>query len=124
MVKSAFGSHASERRGPGFRTSTRAFQVAEDIIPIGELKANMSEVVRGLEKRARPLVVTLNGKAAAVVMAPREYDRLVYRDRVRAAIDEGLADIEAGRVYDGEQVFAELLGSRQPSPARRKRRPR
>ena len=31
-------------------------------------------------------------------------------------IDAGLEDIEAGRVYDGEEVFAELLGEEEPRP--------
>ena len=41
-----------------------------------------------------------------------------YREK-RAAllrdIDAGLADIEAGRVYDGEEVFAELLREKEPA---------
>jgi hypothetical protein len=28
-------------------------------------------------------------------------------------IDAGWADVEAGRVHDGEEVFAELLGERE-----------
>jgi predicted transcriptional regulator len=31
-------------------------------------------------------------------------------------IDAGLADLEAGRVHDGEEVFAELLGEEEPRP--------
>lgn len=31
-------------------------------------------------------------------------------------IDAGLADLEAGRVYDGEEVFSELLGEEEPQP--------
>jgi putative addiction module CopG family antidote len=56
--------------------------------------------------------------------SPSDYVRsLVRADRAyqekRAAllrdIDAGLADIEAGRVYDGEEVFAELLGEKEPA---------
>jgi prevent-host-death family protein len=109
MVKVVYGSKASEREGPTYRAESRTFQTAEDIIPIAELKANMSEIVRGLGDRPRPLVVTLNGKPAAVVMSPREYDLLSYQSRFVEAVNEGLADTEAGRTYDGEQVVAELL---------------
>ena len=42
-----------------------------------------------------------------------------YREK-RAAllrdIEAGLADVEAGRVYDGEEVFAELLREKEPQP--------
>jgi putative addiction module CopG family antidote len=56
--------------------------------------------------------------------SPSDYVRsLVRADRAyqekRAAllrdIDAGLADIEAGRVHDGEEVFAELLGEKEPA---------
>jgi len=121
MVKVVYGSKASEREGPTYRAESRTFQTAEDIIPIAELKANMSEIVRGLDERPRPLVVTLNGKPAAVVMSPREYDLLFYRSRFVEAVSEGLADAEAGRTYDGEQVFTELmseLGRKKPRRVR------
>jgi prevent-host-death family protein len=107
MSKKAFTPRAAEPQStyvPGSRT----FQVAEDIIPIAELKAKLSEVVRGLHARPRPIVVTLNGKPAAVVMSPREYDRLTYHARVVAAVNEGLADVEAGRTYPVDQVIREL----------------
>src|ERR1043165_6039015 len=105
----AAGSRTGEAAGPAYRSAARAFQTAEDIIPIAELKANMSEIVRGLDERPRPLVVTLNGKPAAVVMSPREYDQLSYRARFLEAVSEGLADVQAGRTVDGEQAVSELL---------------
>src|SRR3954470_19040177 len=118
MAKAVYGSRASEpyasraaeAAGPRYRAESQAFQTAEDIIPIAELKANMSEIVRGLDDRPRPLVVTLNGKPAAVVMSPREYDLLSYQSRFLEAVNEGLADVEAGRTVDAEDAFAELIG--------------
>lgn len=132
MAKAVYGSRASEpygsrvgeAAGPRYRASSQAFQTAEDIIPIAELKANMSEIVRELDERPRPLVVTLNGKPAAVVMSPREYDRLSYQSRFIDAVAAGLADVQAGRTYDGEQAISELmteLGGKKP---RRSRAPR
>lgn len=107
MSKRTFGYRAAESRGPAYRpapTETRVLQVSEDIIPIAELKANLSEIVRGLDARPRPLVVTLNGKAAAVVMSPAAYDRLAYHIRVVTKIEAGLADVEAGRVISDEEL--------------------
>jgi prevent-host-death family protein len=139
MAKSVYGSpyatrlRADRERGererplraedsrPAHRVGSRAFQTAEDIIPIAELKANMSEIVRGLHERPRPLVVTLNGKPAAVVMSPREYDLLSYQSRFLEAVNEGLADTAAGRTYDGEQVVSELMTA---LPGKRSRKPR
>src|SRR5215467_14354014 len=99
MAKAVYGFRAGEGPAPAYQARSRSFQTAEDIIPIAELKANMSEIVRGLDDRPRPLVVTLNGKPAAVVMSPREYDLLSYRARFLDAVNEGLADVHAGRTY-------------------------
>jgi prevent-host-death family protein len=107
MAKAVYGLRAAERQAT-YQVGERTLQTAEDIIPIAELKANMSEIVRGLQERPRPLVVTLNGKPAAVVMSPREYDLLSYKSRFIEAVSEGLADVSAGRTYDADHVFAEL----------------
>jgi prevent-host-death family protein len=121
MGKAVYRLRASEASGPAYGATSRTFQTAEDIIPIAELKANMSEIVRGLDERPRPLVVTLNGKPAAVVMSPREYDLLLYRSRFVDAVSDGLADAEAGRTYDGEQVMSELLSELRPKKPRKSR---
>ena len=118
--KRKFESSAAEPRSP-YGAATRTFQVAEDIIPIAELKAKLSEVVRGLDARPRPLVITLNGKPAAVVMSPREYDQLVYRQHVVSSIAGGLADAAAGNVSTSDEVLARLR-TRYGIADKRKRR--
>jgi prevent-host-death family protein len=120
MGKAVYGLRATERQAT-YQVGSKAFQTAEDIIPIAELKANMSEIVRGLDERPRPLVVTLNGKPAAVVMSPREYDLLSYRARFVEAVSDGLADVQAGRTVDGEQAVSELLREIAPKKPRRAR---
>ena len=86
-------------------------RVAEDIVPIGELKAHLSERIRDLRGRRRPLIVTQNGKAAAVLLAPEEFDRLTTQARFVAAVQEGLADLSAGRVIDDDEM-GRLLDAR------------
>lgn len=88
-----------------------AIQVAEDIVPIAEFKAHLSEMVRTLSTRRRPVIVTQNGRPAAVMLSPAEFDRLVYRTRFVAAANEGLADIERGRVVSDKDV-GKLLDQR------------
>jgi prevent-host-death family protein len=107
MSKRKFETHAAESRTP-YGPGSRTFQVAEDIVPIAELKAKVSEVVRGLDARPRPLVVTLNGKPAAVVMSPRAYDRMAYKERVITSIADGLADAAAGNVSTSDEVLARM----------------
>jgi len=85
-----------------------ALQVAEDIVPIGEFKTHLSEQIRGLRDRRRPLIITQNGKAAAVVLSPEEFDRLTTQARFVAAVQDGLADHEAGRVISHEELGRRL----------------
>jgi putative addiction module CopG family antidote len=48
----------------------------------------------------------------ALVRAERGYQE--KREALLKDVDAGLADIEAGRVTEGEEVFAELLKEEQP----------
>src|SRR5262245_33877658 len=100
MAKAVYGLRAAERQAT-YQVGSRTLQTAEDIIPSAEVEAIMSGIVRGLDERPRRLVVTLNGKPAAVVVSPREYDQLSYRARFRDAVSDGLADVQAGRTVDG-----------------------
>lgn len=129
MAKLAFGSRstgparsrAAEVSGSPSTISGSSFQVSEDIIPIAELKANLSEVVRGLERR-RPLVITLNGKPAAVIMSPKEYDRIAYRERVLSQINEGLQDEAEGRTYSHEEVGRMIQARFRSAPKKKPKR--
>jgi prevent-host-death family protein len=50
------------------------------------VKAHLSERIRELRGSRRPLVVTQNGKAAAVLLAPEEFDRLTNEASLVAAV--------------------------------------
>ena len=63
-------------------------QISQDILPMGEFKTHASRVLRRLRAAQRPIVITLNGKPAAVLITPEEFDRLYERERF----------VEAGRM--------------------------
>jgi prevent-host-death family protein len=90
--------------------------VKDDIIPLGELKAHTSRVLRTLRATGRSIVVTQNGRPAAVVMTPGEYDALSYRHRVVRAIGQGLDDLREGRVTSDAELTREM--NRDFGPAR------
>jgi prevent-host-death family protein len=122
MPKQVFVMRVAESVGPRDTTRTSTFQVSEDIVAIAELKAHLSESVRSLEQRGRPLVVTLNGKPAAVVMSPRAYDRVSHQLRVGAKIEAGIADGDAGRVVTDDELtrrMAKRYGRPRRSPRKR-----
>jgi prevent-host-death family protein len=100
-----------------------SIRVSKDIVPIAEFKAHLSEVVRGLPARRGPIVVTQNGRPAAVVLSPTEFDRLSYHARFVAAVDEGLDDIEHGRVLSSRGL-GNLLDARYGTLRKSKRKRR
>jgi prevent-host-death family protein len=80
---------------------------SKDIYSLTDFKQNTTEHLTRLRETGRPEILTVNGKAEAVVMSPAAYDRLVdlALADLRAKIDAGLEDVKAGRVIDGEEAF-------------------
>lgn len=86
----------------------KSIRLAEDILPIGEFKAQASSVIRKLQESNRAVIITQNGRPAAVLITPQEFDQLTEQHRFDAAIQEGWADSEAGRVIDDDELDGEL----------------
>lgn len=94
------------------------FSVSEDIIPIGEFKAQASRLLRQVSRTARPLVITQNGKPAGVLLSPVEYDRLCDRERFLESVAFGIAEAAQGRLMDTDTLrvrLAELRGAARSS---------
>ena len=85
-------------------------QIAEDILPLGQFKANASALLKGMNSTHRAIVITQKGKPIAVVVSPAEYDRLNEQSRFIAAVRQGLEDEQAGRLIDDE-VIDDILQS-------------
>jgi prevent-host-death family protein len=81
---------------------------SEDILPVGEFKAHVSKVFRHLRDTGRPVIITQNGKPAAVLITPEEFDQFRERERFVESVQRGLADVEAGRVIGDTELSREL----------------
>jgi prevent-host-death family protein len=86
----------------------RPFQLSEDVLPVGAFKAHMAEVLQKLRESNRPIVITQNGKPAAVMVSPKEFDRLLEKERFIEGIREGLSDSEAGRWISDKDLERQL----------------
>ncbi len=86
----------------------KPLSVTDDIIPLGQFKARAARIIKDLAKRGKPLVITQNGRSAFVVMSPGEFDRMREREAFLVAVAQGLADVEAGRVIDDEELGKQL----------------
>jgi prevent-host-death family protein len=83
-------------------------RISEDIVPVSDFKAQAAELLRRVAESGHPLVITQNGKAAGVLLSPAEFDRLNERARFVSAVEEGLADADAGRVRAHDEVAARM----------------
>jgi len=57
-----------------------------------------------------PVGINKNGKPIAVVVSATEYEQLeaLKEKQLKAAIEEGIADLQAGKVVDGKTVIDKL----------------
>lgn len=68
---------------------------------LSEFQRNAREFLKKLAEDRNPIVLTVNGKAEAVVLDPATYQSLSEMADNReflAAVKEGIADMDAGRV--------------------------
>jgi len=86
----------------------KTISVSNDIIPVGKFKTRISQWLKNIQSTGQPLIITLNGKPAGVLLAPKEYDELVYRKEFLDSIYRGLSDAVAGRTYTTKEVLSKL----------------
>ena len=86
----------------------KSIRVAEDIVPLGKFKTHASSFLKKLGSDGRPIVITQNGLPAGVLVSPEEFDRLTEERLFVAAVREGLADSESGRVIDDDRLGQDL----------------
>lgn len=81
----------------------KEIHVSDGIVPLGEFKAQAASYLKKLSNTRIPIVITQNGRPAGVLISPADYDRL-YRERLLAGLEEGLADAEAGRTISTAEL--------------------
>ena len=86
----------------------KELRVSENFVPISEFKAQAAAWLRKAGETGAPVVVTQNGKPAAVLLSPRAFDELTEQARFVSAVGAGLADAEAGRVHSHSVVVSRL----------------
>jgi prevent-host-death family protein len=82
--------------------------VAEDIYSFTTFKRNSSDLMKHMKKTGRPLVLTINGKAEAVVLDPNTYQQVAETLDAIARIRRGLAQANRGEGQTVDAVFDEL----------------
>jgi prevent-host-death family protein len=84
------------------------FDIKKDIQAMTTFRRNPGEFMKRLKKTKRPLILTVNGKAEAVVQDAEAYQRLLdiaaQADAVEG-IRQGLEDAKKGRMRPAREVL-------------------
>jgi len=85
--------------------------ITKDIQSLTTFRRQSNQFLKQLKKSKRPVVLTVNGKAAAIVQDTKAYQRLLDiagRAAEEEAIRQGLEDVKAGRIRPAREFFAEF----------------
>jgi prevent-host-death family protein len=85
--------------------------ITKDIQSLTTFRRRSGDFIKQLKRSRRPVVLTVKGKAAAVVQDPQAYQRLL--DIAASAdaaegIRQGLEDAKKGRVRPAREFFDEF----------------
>jgi len=97
----------------------RAARISEDIIAISELRANAAKVAEHVAASGAPMIVTQHGRAAMVVLSPAAFDELTERQRVIAAVEDAIAEADAGLGIETSELVKRMQARFGPGVAPR-----
>jgi prevent-host-death family protein len=98
----------------------RPIKISQDIVPLADFKAQSASWLERIQASGQPVIITQNGKPAAVVISPEEFDRFQHHASkfVKSEIRAGEADIAAGRLTSSKEVRNTLEQRRKKKKAR------
>jgi prevent-host-death family protein len=85
-----------------------AINLKEDIKPISYIKTNAAEMMKYVNERKNPIVITQNGEAKAVLMDIETYQNTQNAFALMNIIKIAEKDLEKGKVRKAGDVFADL----------------
>ena len=83
-------------------------QLGQAVKPISWIKDNATQMLRDIEESGKPVVITQNGKAKAVVMDINRYDELQESLALLRMLAVSTEQMKAGRHRPADELFDEL----------------
>lgn len=81
---------------------------SEDIKPITYLKSRAADLLKQINETHRPVVITQNGEAKAILQDPESYENMRNAIGILKLISQGEEDIKNGKSKSQEEVFATI----------------
>ena len=82
--------------------------ITEDIRSITDLKRNTNSVLEQIHKTKRPVVLTVNGKAEAVLLDAKEYEKIASAFNLLKLLMPAEEDIKNDRYKEARNFFKEF----------------
>jgi prevent-host-death family protein len=78
--------------------------LVEDIKPISYVKSHTAEIMKQIEEKNNPVVITQNGEAKAVLMDVKQYQNIIDSMNLLKILSIGESDIKNKRTYTHDEV--------------------
>ena len=78
-----------------------------NIVPITNLRQGASAILKRIATSRQPVIITQRGRAAAVMVSMEDYEYSQHESELLRLLARGEKEIEAGKGYNLETVFAE-----------------
>jgi prevent-host-death family protein len=82
--------------------------MVQDIKPISFVKANAADLIDQINETRRPLIVTQNGEARAVMIDPVSYQNLQTGIKMFKLLAQSESEIQNGRKIGQKDLFSKI----------------
>ena len=83
-------------------------QITNDIRPVTYLKSRAADVLKQINETHRPMIITQNGEAKAVIQDPKSYEDMKNAIGLLKLLSFAEEDIKNNALLDEEEVFASI----------------
>ncbi len=80
-------------------------QLVNDIKPVTYLKSRAADVLKHINETHRPMIITQNGEAKAVIQDPKSYEDMKNAISILKLLSFAEEDIKNGNLHNEEDVF-------------------
>jgi prevent-host-death family protein len=79
-----------------------------DVRPVSDLRKNMAEIMESIDTEKRPVILTKHGRGKYIILSLEDYNRITAIEDLYKSINDGIADVEAGRVSNFREFAKQL----------------
>ncbi len=83
-------------------------QIVNDIKPVTYLKNRAADVLKHINETHRPMIITQNGEAKAVIQDPKSYEDMKNAISILKLLSLAEEDIKNGNLHSEEDVFSSV----------------